>query len=209
MTDQCRPERTERRRSRRRILRDVVVGALTLGGAVETAKLVAAPAAAEARAQAGAADVKILNFLLSLEQLQATFFDRIGRDGRFSAEIRQFAKTTAKQDKAHADALRSMLGSAAAPTSGHVQANPKDDAGFVHDALALKEAVVAAYIGEAANLRGDRITPVATIVSVEARHAAWIRSIADVIPAPRAADRSQTPVSVVRKLEGSGIAKLR
>ena len=209
MTDEDRLEGTERRRSRRRILGDVAVGAVTLGGAAEAAKLVAAPAAAGTSSRTHAADAKILNFLLSLEELQTSFFDGIARDGRFSAEIRQFAKTTAKQDKAHADALRSMLGAAAAPTSAHVQADPKDDASFVHDALALKEAVVAAYIGEAPNLHRGRVTSVATIVSVEARHAAWIRSIGDVIPAPRAADRSQTPVNVVRELEGSGIAKLR
>jgi hypothetical protein len=199
----------EGRRSRRRILRDVAVGALAVGATVETARFLAAPEAADARASAGVDEAKILNFLLSLEQLEATFLERIGGDARFGAEVRQFARTAAKQDKAHADELRSLLGSAAARPSGRVQADPKDDAAFLRDALDLKEAVVAAYIGEGANLSGETITSVATIVSVEARHAAWIRSIADVIPAPRAADESEKPVAVVRKLEGAGIAKLR
>jgi len=190
-------------RTRRRLLREGIAGALVAGG------VLGAGAAAAVSAPLPQQDAKILNFLLELEQLQVTFFDRAGRDTRFSDELRQFARVVARHDKAHADALRSMLGSAVQATASQVKAAPTDDAGFIRDALALKEATVAAYIGEGPNLQTERVTGVAGIVSVEARHAAWIRSIHDVIPAPRAADRSQTPTAVVRSLQGDGIATIR
>jgi hypothetical protein len=193
-------------RTRRRVLRDGAVGAAAACGLLG---LSAAGRAAGAAASLPASDAKILNFLLELERLQASFFARAAGDKRFGTEVRQFAKVTASQDKAHVEALRRLLGPAAAGTTGQLRADPRTDADFVRDAAALKEAAVAAYIGEAPNLHVDRITKVAEIVSVEARHAAWIRSIQDTIPAPRAADRSQTPSAVVRTLQQGGIADVR
>jgi Ferritin-like domain len=192
-------------RTRRGLLRDGIAGALVAGGVLGAGAVASAGASASLPQQ----DAKILNFLLELERLQTSFFERAGGDKRFSAELRQFASVTARQDRAHVAALRSLLGSAAGATTAQLKADPHDDASFVHDALTLKEAAVAAYIGEAPNLSVARITPVAGIVSVEARHAAWIRSIAAVIPAPRAADRSQKPGTVARSLEGSGLATVR
>jgi hypothetical protein len=187
------------------LLRDGIVGAVTVGGILGARAVASAGAAGSSPTQQ---DAKILNFLLELERLQTTFFERGAQNPRFSAELRQFARVAARQDKAHADALHSMLESSAHAPTSRLKADPKDDAQFIRDALELKEAAVAAYIGEAPNLQPDRITPVAGIVSVEARHAAWIRSIHSVIPAPRAADRSQTPTAVVTALEGGGIATI-
>ena len=207
MTDQSALDPARETRSRSAVLRTALVGALAVGGAFGAGSFVGRTGRADAAV--GGKDAKILNFLLELEQLQTTFFDRVGRDTRFGAEVRQFASVTAKQDRAHAKALRTMLGSAAKATTGDLKADPKTDSEFIRHALELKEAAVAAYIGEAPNLRLDKIEDLASIVSVEARHAAWIRSIDVVIPAPRAADRSQTASSVVRTLEGAGIATVR
>jgi Ferritin-like domain len=200
-----RPIGVGRPRSRRRVLRDGILGAVTVGGILGVRAVASAGAAGSSLTRQ---EAKILNFLLELERLQATFFERAAQNARFSAELRQFARTAARQDKAHADALRSLLGSSAQATTSELKADPKDDAQFIRDALDLKEAAVAAYIGEGPNLEPGRVTSVASIVSVEARHAAWIRSIDAVIPAPRAADRSQTPAAVVKALKGGGIASV-
>jgi Ferritin-like domain len=194
-------------RSRRRVLRDGLVGAIAVGSALGARKVASAGAAA-AGSSLPPQDAKILNFLLELERLQVTFFERAGRDSRFNAELRQFATVTARQDKAHLATLRSLLGASVEAPTAQLQADPHDDAEFARDALALKEAAVAAYIGEAPNLESGRVTTVAGIASVEARHAAWIRSIHTLIPAPRAADRAQPPATVARALEGSGIASI-
>ena len=47
---------------------------------------------------------------------------------------------------------------------------------------------MAAYNGQAANLTKDALRGAATVVSVDARHAAWIRSIVGDTPAEDAVD---------------------
>jgi hypothetical protein len=63
------------------------------------------------------------------------------------------------------------------------------EAGFY--AAALEDAVVAAYNGQAANLRPETLAKAATIVSVEARHAAWMRHLVGVQPAANAFDEAE------------------
>jgi hypothetical protein len=191
----------DRTRTRTRVLREGILGAAAVCGLLGLS--------AAAGASLPAKDAKILNFLLELERLQTSLFTRVSTDTRFGAEVRQFATVTAKQDQAHVDALRTLLGPAVTGSAAQLRADPRNDADFVRDSVALKEAAVAAYIGEAPNLHVDRITNIAEIASVEARHAAWIRSIQNAIPAPRAADRSQTPSAVLRTLQESGIAGVR
>jgi hypothetical protein len=191
--------------SRKRLLGKAVLAAVAVGGGFET--LVTATGSAQAGAASTTRDDQILNFLLELEQLQAAFFQRAARNTRLAGELRQFAQVVSEQDDAHANALRSMLGPGAKPTRLRLGPQPRDDAAFMSRSVALKEGAVAAYIGEAPNLAAAHITRVATITSVEARHAAWIRSAARVIPAPRAADHAEAPRAVTGALERSGIVK--
>ena len=55
---------------------------------------------------------------------------------------------------------------------------------FAEAAAKLEDAAVGAYNGQAANVSTKIFTVAARIVSVEARHAAWVRSIEDRDPAP-------------------------
>ena len=57
---------------------------------------------------------------------------------------------------------------------------------------------MAALDGQAAGLTKPSLAAVATIVSVEARHAAWIRDLLGELPAPSAANPSQTAAQVRR-----------
>ena len=59
---------------------------------------------------------------------------------------------------------------------------------FARTAIRLEELGLAAYNGAATSLTPDALADAARIVSVEARHAAWIRDIAGANPAPRAAE---------------------
>ena len=58
---------------------------------------------------------------------------------------------------------------------------------------------MAAYNGQATNVSKPTLEAAATVVSVEARHAAWIRSIAGEPPAPDATD---TPLSAPQVRQG-------
>jgi hypothetical protein len=185
--------------SRRRLLANSAV-AVGFGIGIDAVAGSAAPAASRAR------DTNILNFLLRLERIQAAFFARAARKTRLSSELRQYADVVSKQDETHADELRSFLGADAERSRVKLRPPAPGEHAFIEAAQALKEAAVAAYIGEGANLSVERLTPVASIFAVEARHAAWIRSIGGVLPAPRAADAAKSPKDVQRVIERSGVA---
>ena len=59
---------------------------------------------------------------------------------------------------------------------------------FTAAAVKLEDLAVATYNGQAVNLTPASLKAAARIVSVEARHAAWIRSIAGDVPATEATD---------------------
>ena len=67
--------------------------------------------------------------------------------------------------------------------------------------------MIAAYIGQAPNLPREIVTPIATLVSVEARQAAWVRDIAGISPAPRAADAARPADDVLAQLRRRGFIR--
>ena len=76
---------------------------------------------------------------------------------------------------------------------------------FRENAIALEEAVIAAYVGQAANLTRRAVTAITPMVSVEARQVAWLRDLAGLNPAPRAADPARPIQDVVRDLREKGL----
>ena len=73
--------------------------------------------------------------------------------------------------------------------------------------VALEDFGVAAYNGQATNLTSDALAAAAQIVSVHARHAAWIRSIVGKTPAIQATDRPKTQAQVEAALEATGFLR--
>ena len=71
----------------------------------------------------------------------------------------------------------------------------------------LEDAAVGAYNGQAANVSTKVFTVAARIVSVEARHAAWVRSIEDRDPAPDATDKPMTEQQVRDSLRELGVTE--
>jgi hypothetical protein len=189
--------------------RDVLVkafaaaGALGLGGAV-AGSLAGAAASAPSRAQ----DVRILNFLLVLEYLQQAFYEEAREADALTGERLRFAQVVGDHEREHVASLRRALG-------GEARSKPafrfgeavKDDAKFTAAALTIEETAAAAYIGQAANLTAKRIPTVARIVPVEARHAAWIRDVADRLPAPSAFDPAKSSAQVRKTLERTGFVE--
>jgi hypothetical protein len=64
---------------------------------------------------------------------------------------------------------------------------------------------VGAYAGQANNLSKKTLAAAATLVSVEARHAAWIRSIVGRPPANEPTDKARTAEQVMRDLKRLGL----
>ena len=186
-------------RTRAQALRAAVAGGAAVGVAVW---LRPQPTAGKTSA---AQDVRILNFLLVLEEAQAAFYDAALRAGALSGDLLTFARTVAPQEHEHVDFLRRKLGprAQAAPRFDFSEATA-DASRFRDAAIELEEATAAAYIGQGANLTRDAVIDAARIVAVQARHAAWIRDLAGALPAPHAADPPRSAKDVLTELRRKG-----
>jgi hypothetical protein len=175
----------------------LVGGTLTLGGiAVGGIPHVASSAPSPAQ------DVRILNLVLLLEYLEEAFYADALKRGALKGELRQYARVVGSHERAHVKFIAGALGSAARkkPTFSFGGAT-RSPAAFTAAALALEDLSVAAYNGQAANLTKKTLAAAARIVSVEARHAAWIRFIADKVPAPDPTDKPATASEVTDRLQ--------
>jgi len=153
-------------------------------------------------------DAEILNFALLLEYVQAAFHAEGLRRARLTGELRTFAQTASAHEAEHVAALKAALGSAA-------RKQPEIDFGddtadedrFSLAALKLEDLGVAAYAAQAPNLTTPALKAAARIVSVESRHAAWIRDLRGLNPAPTAAEPAIDAQRVVDTLKGSGYVR--
>jgi Ferritin-like domain len=183
----------------------VAGGAVAAGGAVMAAggdddMLLAAPS------KRGDAD--ILNLFLLLEHVQDAFYRAALQTDRLDGDLLTFARTVGDQEHEHVAFLQRKLGQRAGQP-------PRSDFGdklagnerFRDAAIELEEAAIAAYIGQAVNLTRATLASVATLVSVEARQAAWIRDLAAISPAPRAADPARSPQAILADLRAQGFIR--
>jgi len=121
-------------------------------------------------------DVAILNYALTLEYLEAAFYREAVRRGKFRGRIGAFAKLVAEHEAAHVKALKDVLGRAAVKSPKFDFADTTtDEAKFKATAFVLENTGVAAYSGQAANIKQPAVIKAAvSILTVEARHAAGI-----------------------------------
>ena len=151
-----------------------------------------------------AQDARILNFVLLLEEVEAGFYSDALSRGALRGELETYASTVAAHEREHVKFIRTALGAKARRRPrldfGNATASAKR---FVAAAVALEDNSVAAYNGQAGNLSAATLAAAARIVSVEARHAAWIRDIAGLRPAAHPTDAPRTEaqaLAAVRKL---------
>ena len=177
-------------------------GGLAAGGAVM------ANGGAPLAAQSDGTDARILNLFLTLEHVQAGFYRAAVQTDRLDGDLLRFATTVGAQEREHVAFLEDRLGDRAErpPRSdfGDLLATPDD---FRAAAIELEEAAIAAYIGQAANLSRGTLASVATLVSVEARQAAWVRDLAKTSPAPHAADPARPAEEILADLRRRGLIR--
>ena len=172
-------------------------GGLVGGGALLSALTpAAAMAAGKGRPPAsfGKGDVGILNYALTLEYLEAAFYNEATANNRKKtflkgAEQQAFLKRVTADENAHVAFLKKALGSKAvkAPKVAF-GATTSSATAFLKTAVALENTGVAAYAGQALNITNPAYVAAAlSIHSVEARHA----SVAGLLLKPTAA--SQAP----------------
>jgi hypothetical protein len=172
------------------------------GGVLFSGLASPAQAAISSRKRSKGNDLKIGNYALTLEYLEAEFYAQAIKNGAFANEqYRTFAGITGDHEAQHVKALKGLLGKAAVkkPTFdfGDTVTDPQK---FGATAQVLEDTGVAAYAGQGPNILQKPIVQAAlSIHSVEARHAGWIRYLntgglgePSRLPAPKAFD---TPLS--------------
>lgn len=188
--------------SRASVLRGALGGAAAIGGGVALGRRGgAAPLAAPSKDM----DAEILRMLLLLERMQEAFYGAALERARLDGKLLRYATTVGRQESEHVAYLTKQL-------DGRTPAAPKADFGdslsdpdrFRDTAIELEEATLAAYIGQGANLTRQAVAGIAGLVSVEARQVAWVRDLAGVSPAPRAADPPRKPEDVLSDLRERG-----
>jgi rubrerythrin len=169
-------------------------GAFLARGALATGALLGGaavgPFVGRALAQEDDGDLGVLNFALTLEYLEATFYARAIAKGRNMASgTRRLVREIHENEAAHVDALRSTI----KQLGGRPVEAPKVGFGdvftnertFLELAQTLEDTGVSAYNGAAPRIRSSEVLAAAgSIVQVEARHAALIRLRRDETPAP-------------------------
>lgn len=165
--------------------RDLLLG--TLGGLVVAGGWAAAPLLG---APARQYDAGILNYALTLEYVQAAFYTEAERLGALRGREAMVARTLGGVERAHVAAFRSALGSAAVKRpSFDFRGTTEDGETFLRTAVAFEDLGAAAYKAQLLRIRQPEIVSVAASVhSVEARHAAWMRYLVGAVPATAALD---------------------
>jgi hypothetical protein len=160
-------------------------GALVAGGVV-FGGLPALALGAPSKAQ----DVAILNYALTLEYLETAFYRQARRWAGPKGETARFAAVAGAHEAAHVKALQRVLGSTAvASPSFDFGDTVRSQKAFQSTAIAVEDLGVSAYAGQGPRLKQVPVIQAALAIhSVEARHAAWIRSIVGKNPAPDAFD---------------------
>jgi Ferritin-like domain len=172
------------RATRRELLRSTALAGAVGAGLLTADRATAAPGLTRS-------DIAILRFDLALEYLQAGLYTEAERLGAVKPRTLAFSRVVGAHERAHAQAIKSFLGSKAVPSpSFDYRGVTENDAAFVKTAVAFEDLTAALLKWQAPRLDSRSIVAaVLTLHSVETRHAAWIRHIVGVVPAARAFDQ--------------------
>jgi hypothetical protein len=172
-------------------------GALATGAALGTGGV--SGFVSSALAKGGGGDVGIVNFALTLEYLEADFYEKAQSLG-LSSDVMSFAEEFGKDESQHVDALTGTVRQLGGkPAAKPVFSFPiTDEASFLKLAQTLEDTGVSAYNGAAPGIQSKEVLAAAGgIVQIEARHAGIIRLLNGDSPAPVAFDKTQTEGQVL------------
>ena len=189
-------------------------GALVSGGAILSALVPNALAAAQTGrppASFGAGDIGVLNYALTLEYLEAAFYNGATKARlKLDSQAAAFLKTVTKDENAHVAFLKSALGAKAVkqPRFDFKGANMNVHT-FMATSQVLENTGVHAYSGQALNISNPAYVKAAlSILTVEARHASVIGLLndpsGDSIAPNGPFDTSETAAEVLAAVKSTG-----
>jgi rubrerythrin len=182
---------------------EVILKGALAAGAVYGAMSVA-PFVSRALAMSEGGDVGILNFALTLEYLESTFYKEAKRRAGASGELKSLIDLVVRDEDEHVGALTETI----KKLGGKPVAEPKFDfpygntKEFLKLAQTFEDTGVSAYNGAAPQIKSKEVLGAAgSIVQVEARHAAAIRLQNKQEPSPVAFDPSLDEAKVLKAVE--------
>jgi serine-rich repeat adhesion-like glycoprotein len=182
---------------------EVILKGALAAGAVYGA-VVVGPFVGKALAMSGSSDVDILNFALTLEYLESTFYKEAKSRAKASGELKSLIDLIGRDEDEHVGALTETI----KKLGGKPVAEPKFDfpysgtSGFLKLAQTFEDTGVSAYNGAAPQIKSKEVLEAAgSIVQVEARHAAAIALQNGNEPAPSAFDSPLTEKQVLKAVE--------
>jgi rubrerythrin len=193
------PDATERPDSRRGFLRLAGVGAagsaalfLTACGDDDDSSSGAAAgttASTTEKSSGGSAegDLKILNYALTLEFLEADFYKKAAEANLFKGAELELVKKFGESEQAHVDVLTDTIKQlGGTPVTAPETTFPLEDRKSVLELAATVENLgAAAYLGKAGEIKSPEILAAAlSIHSVEARHAGALNHLLGKKPTP-------------------------
>ena len=130
-------------------------------------------------------DLEIANYALTLEHLENTFYKTVNGSGKLSGKAATYLRIVGQHEQEHVDFLTNFIrqagGTPVAAARGYDFAKLGDlnsQAGILKVAEMLEQTGVLAYDGVAFEIKDKQILAAAgSIVAVEARHTAAIRTL--------------------------------
>jgi hypothetical protein len=170
------------------------------GGATLLAGLAAIPAEA---APSKNRDVSTLNFDLVFEYLQSSFYlgaVRVGTVPAMRPRKERWARVLGAHEIAHVEILKSVLGrQAVAKPFFDFHGVTESESAFTRTAVAMEDLTVALLAGQAPYFQDRKlVSAVFSLLTTEARHAAWARRIGGLLPVANAFDEPKTISEVNR-----------
>jgi len=181
----------------------VLKGAIAAGSVYGLSTV--APFVSQAFAQGGGGDVGVLNFALTLEYLEAAFYDMALKQVKgLGGDAKKLATTLRDNEQEHVSAITATI----KKLGGKPVAQPGVDFGkafasqksFLTTAQTFEDLGVGAYNGAAPSIKSKEVLAAAgSIVQVEARHAGVIRLLNGQKIAPSPFDKGIEKSQVLMK----------
>jgi rubrerythrin len=144
----------------------------------------AAPPAASEVMDNNNSDLKVLNYALTLEFLEADFYKRVIASGLVKdAKVASIAKKFGESEQEHVEALTATIKKLGgkpvkAPKTNFQPTLDKGLKAVLETAATVENLGAAAYLGQAGNIKSKEVLAAALAIhSVEARHAAALNTL--------------------------------
>jgi rubrerythrin len=165
-----------------------------------TAAATATTASTSSTTTASTGDLAILNYALTLEYLETTFYEKVVASGFFSGKVAGLIKTFGGQEKTHVEALKGAVeklgGTPAANPEGKFPITSATQVALL--AYTVENLGASAYLGQAPHIQSPEILATALAIhTVEARHASTLGTLVKKSVTPDGAFATPADMSTV------------